>query len=174
MKSAGESPSPVEKHTSNYSSRDETLSFLKSLPEVHKPKPKPERSALDEHLAFLNSLPRINSQSVAYSPGSMPEPVLGVPSDCVPDKTPPKKKKNSRKVKKRSHQQVMKEEKNRLEKERAEAKRIEVQKRRQEADERERRIALEQERANHEAILKESEINKATPKRSIFKKLVGA
>ncbi|MDF7823938.1 hypothetical protein P4B35_07925 [Pontiellaceae bacterium B12227] len=173
MKPEGESANSVETEARR-SSRDETLSFLNSLPEVHKPKPKPERSLLDEHLAFLSSLPGSDSQPAAVAPVPEPEPVMEVTKHAVPENSPPKQKKAGRKVKKRNHQQLMKEEKNRLEKERAEAKRIEMQQRRQEAEERERRIALEreQDRLNQQAILEEK--SKAGPKQSLFKKLVGA
>jgi hypothetical protein len=165
----------VETKKSSGSSQEETLSFLNSLPEIHKPKPKPERSVLDEHLAFLSSLPKASSTPLAANLKVEATPVLEVNEENKPQDRPLQKKKISRKVKRQSQQQLMKEEKNRLEKERAEAKRLEMDKCRREAEEREKRIALEEERAraNELAILEEQA--KVKPrKKSLLGRLVGA
>jgi hypothetical protein len=163
----------VETKKTRESSQEETLSFLNSLPEIHKPKPK--RSVLEEHLAFLSSLPKASSTPSTANLKVEAAPVLEVNEENKPQDRSLQKKKISRKVKRQSQQQLMKEEKNRLEKERAEAKRLEMDERRREAEEREKRIALEEEqaRANELAILEEQA--KARPrKKSLLSRLVSA
>ena len=118
---------------------EDSLSFLNSLPEVKK-KPKPDVFA--EHLAFLDSLEIVTEKK--------PDPVVVKPKIKQRASKSSPKKAPSQVPKKKSNVQLQREEKNRLEQERAVAKKTE-------------RLARQKEATASAAVAEEKQAPEPTP-----------
>ena len=148
---------PVAKNVSQSSTLDDQLAFLNSLPVAQKPKPAPKHNDLDDHVAFLGRLSQILDQDEKPEPATVsdvnevsssadsvaeislpdaehdPAPVVKQKNTPQPTILAPKKKTVRPAQKNRSASQIQREEKNRLQKEKADAKKAEIRKRQQEA-----------------------------------------